>query len=693
MLKLESGSLLLNFSEENGALTLLESKKTGWTIERRPELGLSWRLLVPVNDELRNNPVYGEKQTPDSIELMEDRIRFVWKGVESERAGRLDIDVELEVRVEGEQAVWYMTVHNHSPYIVESVYSPYLGDLTHPEGDEWFKTFLYSYSSAQEWNIWPRFSQHEGTYGVDFPTQVGKGNSCSGAPMSPFILLRSENQGLYVGIKRYSYDFVGWHLELRPGHDSAIDGRVPLEEEIAGKVVHTRFAAIQQPYLQPGESAELMPIALEAFEGGWQKGVDIYRAWRDEWDICAEPQPWAKDVHSWLQLHINSPEDELRMRFTELPKVAKECAEYGVKAIQLVGWNWGGQDQGNPSHMPDPRLGTFEELKQAIAECQALGVKVILFTKFTWTDRGTDWFRKELIDCSIKDPYGDYYMHCGYQYQTPAQLFDINTKRLIPMCFGDERYMKVCRNEFQRVIDLNSDGMLFDECFHHGPALMCFDQSHGHRYGWPVYSRDEEFVTMLENMPGLRNDFLITGEALYDWQFRKYTLSYVRSWGKNYIPLSRYLRPKSLMMTAITGFNDRNMLNQCLMYRYIMSYEPYCFKGWLHDYPDTMAYGQKVDALRKEHRKYFWDGEYRDACDGMVVNEAGKKHHPYAVYKAEDGKLGMIISNYEDEPVRVRASLEVGCPVRYRTVDEDVWFDASDWIDIPARSAVAVLPE
>lgn len=693
MIELETGSLLLRFSERNGALVSMVSKKTGWVIERRPELGLSWRLLVPVHDELRNNPVFGEKQKLTSAQVQQDGVLFTWKGVESERAGRLDIDVTLNIKIEGEQAVWYMAIDNHSPYIVESVYSPYLGDLTRPEDAEWFKTFLYDYNRAQQWNLWPVFDQLEGTHSADYPTQVGQWLPACGAPMSPFILLRGENQGLYVGVKKCSYELVAWHLELRPGHDSAMEGRVPRGDEIAGKPVHTLFAPIHQPYLQPGDRVELTPIALEAFEGGWQKGVDIYKAWREKWDVPAEPPEWAGEVHSWLQLHINSPEDELRMRFSELPKVAAECAKYGVKAIQLVGWNWGGQDQGNPSHMPDPRLGGFEELKQAIAECQALGVKIILFTKFTWADRATEWFRKELIQCAIKDPYGDYYHHGGYQYQTPAQLLDINTKRLIPMCFGDERYMEVCRREFQRVIDLNSDGMLFDECHHHNPALMCFDTSHGHRYGWPVYSKDQDFIHMLEKMPGLRRDFLMAGEALYDWQFQAYTVSYFRSWDKNYIPLSRYLRPRSLLMTAINGFNDRNMLNQCLMYRFIMSYEPYMFKGLPHDYPDTMAYGQRVDELRREHRKYFWDGEYRDECEGMVVNEEGKKHHPYAVYKAADGKYGMIISNYEDESVRVRASLEKGVPVRYRTVDEDVWHEAGGWIEIPPRSAVAVLPE
>jgi hypothetical protein len=50
-------------------------------------------------------------------------------------------------------------------------------------------------------------------------------------------------------------------------------------------------------------------------------------------------------------------------------------------------------------------------------------------------------------------------------------------------------------------------------------------------------------------------------------------------------------------MTAVAGFDDRNMINQCLLYRYIISYEPNNFKGRLTDYPDTVAYSQKMDAL------------------------------------------------------------------------------------------------
>lgn len=688
---LDAKSLKLTFSKENGALVGMEAGETGWVIHRREELGLSWRLLVPVNEELRDNPVYGEKQTLSSWERTQDGLRFVWDGVESERAGHLSIKIVVEVRVEGEQAVWYTRVENQSPYIVESVYSPYVGDLTHPEGCDWFKGFIYNYATAQEWDIYPTFSTHEGDHSTDFPTKFPLGSAGAGAPCSPYFLMHDKAQGLYVGAKAHTADLVVWHLELRPGYDSAIDARVPDQDEIAGKPVHIRFAPVHMCYLQPGESQDLTPIALQAYVGDWQKGVDIYKAWRDTWTYSSQGPDWIRDPHSWLQLHINSPEDELRLRFTELPKVAAECARYGVKAIQLVGWNDGGQDQGNPSHDPDPRLGTFEELKNAIAECQKLGVKVILFAKFTWADRALEWFRKELIDCAIKDPYGDYYQHPGYEYQTPAQLLDINTKRLIPMCFGSEKYMEVCRKEFKKLVDLGADGMLFDECLHHSPAHVCFDTSHGHKYGWPVYKNDREFVKMLRKTEGLSKDFLFAGEACYDWEMEEYELSYFRSRNKAHIPCSRYMRPHAQLMTAVSGFNDRNMVNQCLMYRYVISYEPYNFKGWLHDYPDTVAYGAKMDALRTEYRKYLWDGEYRDTCGAKVITLSGKVHHPYARFEAQDGESALVICNYEDAPVCVTAELEKGGLSRYRTVDEDTWHPAAGGICIPPRSAVLVL--
>jgi hypothetical protein len=692
---LENNTLRLVFSKDNGALIELTAVQTGWKILDRPQLGLSFRLLLPM-EGMRNNPVYGEKQKVSSIQHDAERncVTFTWDGIMSERGGEQAVKVVQEISLDETQAVYETKIENNSSLVVENVYSPYLGDVQHPPDEAWFKTFIYGYASASEWNLWPSFDNFRGYYGVDYPTQFSPWGASSGAPMSPFFLLRGEKQGLYAGVRASSPELVVWHAELRPGYGSSINARVPEERVIAGKDVHTRFAAVHLPYIQPGETRTLTPVALEAYQGGWHSGVDIYKRWRESWMKLAEPPEWAREPHAWQQLHINSPEDELRIRFKDLPAIGEECAKHGVKAIQLVGWNDGGQDQGNPSHDPDPRLGTFEELRGAIAKIQSMGVRLVLFAKFTWADRATEWFRQRLVDYAIKDPYGDYYHYQGYQYQTATQLMDINTKRLIPMCFLSEAYLRICDQEFQKMVDLGADGILFDECLHHSPALLCFDTSHKHRYAAPVYANDRKLIENFAKISGpARPDFLFAGEACYDWEMEAYQLSYHRSENKKHIPLIRYMQPYAQLMTAVTGFDDRNMINQCLLYRYIISYEPYNFKGHLDDYPETMTYGKQMDALRSELRDYFWDGEFRDTV-GAAVAADGKPHHPYAVYiNARNGKKGVVIANYsETEAVTVTLSLDNSEQLqRSRVVGQEGWQALDEDITIPPCSAVVVI--
>jgi hypothetical protein len=510
--------------------------------------------------------------------------------------------------------------------------------------------------------------------------------------MSPFFLLRGPEEGLYAGVDAPSSELVAWHTELRPGYGSSIDWRVSGGRHAPDAAL--RFAAVHVPYIQPGETRALTPIALEPFQGDWQHGADIYKNWRSTWFQMPDVPGWAREPHAWQQLHINSPEDELRMRFNDLPEIGRDCARHGVKAIQLVGWNDGGQDQGNPSHNPDPRLGTWEELRDAIQQIQALGVKLVLFAKFTWADRATPWFRQDLVRMAVKDPYGDYYHYGGYQYQTATQLLDINTKRLIPMCFLDEEYLALCDREFQKMVDLGADGILFDECLHHGPALLCFDPDHGHRFGAPVYANDRKLIHNFARISARTNpDFLFSGEACYDWEMEAYHLSYHRSENKNHIPLSRYLLPEGLFMTAVTGFDDRNMINQCLLYRYVISYEPFNFKGRLDDFPLTIAYGKRMDALRTELREFFWDGEYCGTL-GARVTCGGQPHHPFSLFRSRiSRKAGLVIANYDEEKaIRVKAELEDGQVLsRCRQVDEALWRQLGDGIDLPPCSAVVVL--
>ena len=88
---LQDSEFLVAFDPATGALTRMEHKPTHWTVERRPALGASFRMLVPMPNR-RANFVLGQKQKAASVEKIADnQVRTEWKDLESEHGGVLPI--------------------------------------------------------------------------------------------------------------------------------------------------------------------------------------------------------------------------------------------------------------------------------------------------------------------------------------------------------------------------------------------------------------------------------------------------------------------------------------------------------------------------------------------------------------------------------------------------------------------------
>jgi hypothetical protein len=327
-----------------------------------------------------------------------------------------------------------------------------------------------------------------------------------------------------------------------------------------------------------------------------------------------------------------------------------------------------GQDRGNPSHDTDPRLGTWQELKDAIAKIEAMGVRMILFTKFTWADQSLPWFKEELVKYAVKNPYGDYIVYGGYQYQTPTQLMDLNTRRLIPMCHNSKAWREIACKEFKKPIALGASGMLFDESQHHGGGNYCFDPSHGHHVPAHNFGQGDQALEkdLHKVADELSPDFMFGGEANYDLQYCSYHLAYSRLHAPSHVAYHRYVDPTMEIMMAVTGFDDHNIANRCLMHRYIISYEPFNFKGRLEDFPKTLEYGKKIDALRRRYREFLWDAEYRDTQGATVTIGKGKnakEHAHYSVLVAKSGKSAVVIANFsDDKEIQVKVRLDHARP-------------------------------
>ena len=653
-LTMENDGLLVRFDRESGALCELENKATKWKIQGglKPE---AFRLHVPLPDRsdhfitAEGNKLTGGTVAPDGGSL-----EFVWRGLNSPHAGHLDIDLTCKVRLTKLGLEAECAVDNRSAFPVQAVSFPIISDMSIPPGNATLhEETPRDYSGGLSVTpLLPEFKNELGYWGEDFPATIAN----KWIPWN-FIFAAGESEGLYVATHQEKLkDKVMFQFELHPAYtdsllESSLDpapGQEP--ERICLQVVQFLFCA-------PNSSKTSQTIAIAPYSGDWHAGADIYKRWRKTWFHPPVSPAWADDIVSWQQIQINSSEDRLLFPYRELVEYGKDCAKAGVKAIQLTGWNKGGQDRGYPNFDTDPRLGTKEDLAQAIAQCRELGVEIILFVKFIYTDITTDWWKKELHRYAAMDPYGiPYGMGSGDKYDSPVQLADINTRRLAIMCTVCEAWQDICAREFQKCVALGAGGILFDEVCHHAAGSYCFSPDHGHPVPAYLYSGDVTLANRFRSMVDPKK-FLFAGEAPYDQELTCYRVYYTRIQA-GHTAVLRYIDSRQPIMIAATADNDRNMLNRALLHRYNISYEPRNFKGRLNEISATVGYGRKIDALRRRYHSLLWDAEYRDTL-GATALHAGKAHSPYSVFvERASGRRAVVVANESHtDPVELTIDL------------------------------------
>ena len=371
-----------------------------------PQFGESFRLFAPTADR-SYNPVLGARNKVSSIKKSADgrSVTIVWSLLQSEYQGKLEISLTGKVSLEGPDVVFEMRVSNDSGSSISSVDWPVIGALQKPADSTQMRRMTFLEGTGQEVMMYPTFWNERGYWGTNYPTQIGQGR---------YNLVLGAHDGLYIGTHDTRYEEVTqYSFELKPGYSDSLESVVPGTDAISGHSVRIEASVEHFPFVAPGQTMDLARVVMSLFQGDWHHGADVYRRWRSTWFHRPITPAWAEGVNSWQQLQIGSAEDDLRTQYRDLPQRAKEAAKYGVNAIQLVGWNNGGQDRGNPSHDTDPRLGTFEELKTAIATIEEMGVHVILFNKYTWVDTSSEAYKGELGRHVAFDPNGLPYIFQG----------------------------------------------------------------------------------------------------------------------------------------------------------------------------------------------------------------------------------------------------------------------------------------
>ena len=696
-MKLENDRLRIEIDESTGAILSLTHTTTGWNIQGRSILGRAFLMNVPLPDRLLNPVTFDPGST--HVRSGNDRksATIVWEAVRGSHSGALPITMTATVLLDATGAEFTAAITNRSTHTIESVAYPCIGDLSVPDAASSLTRMAPNYSGMQRQSLYPLFPNEHGYWGTDHPLQTVS------SPVSPFVLVQADDEGLYLGVHdSTALEMVQFWFELKPGYGRV--GRMPRNGRIGEQDANLECFLQHFPFVRPGETRTLSPIRIEPYDGTWHNGARIYRSWRDSCMDRPGVPKWLADLHSWQQVQMSSWGDSLRIRYTELVDYARECVRNGVGAIQLVGWTLYGQDGRIPDHSTDLRLGTRDELRAAIRTIREMGIRVVLYQKYNSADVSTDWYRRVLHRFSSRDVYGNTQGHGGWRYHTPAHLAGINTRPYAYMCMNSAAWQDVALTQIEQSLDLGPDGILLDENHNHGyNGVYCFDPDHGHRVPSCAFAGDAVFERrVVELLDSTGCDLVFAGEGNYDAQQQCYNLSYHRA-GAGHIALARFLDPFYPLMNWVAGFDDRESINLCLLYRYIISYEPLHFKGHLEQFPLTLDYGRRVDRLRGRYRAHLWDGVFRDTvgvcvvCDGFSIRtvDGPRDDTLFSVFESADGSRAVVVVNQrEAEAVEVNVHASDGTSLRSPVVVSPEDPEPRVFVQpcaIPARSAVVLI--
>ena len=640
-------------------------------------------MLVPIPGR-RANFVFGQKQKAASVEKISDsQVRIVWKDLASEHGGVLPITLTATVTLKNGKLTFDTTLANKSTFTVETVDYPYFGDLNPPTSHSTVAARTMWYGNLGSDEIYPDFGNEKGYWGVDFPIKT------FGSHHSNFCLIQAQTEGLYVELSDPTLPYYSeFTFEQHPG---VVHGAVvPKTDEFSGFPVHQEFRICHFVFADPNSTKKFAPVVFRGYQGDWHAGIDVYKEWRNTWFKTPHLPAWASEVHSWTMLRMNTPEEDYTISYKKFVEYGEEYAKYGVKAVQLIGWNIGGQDRDDPSQDIDPNLGTWQEFHDAIAKVQSLGVNVILFGKLNWADLTSQWYKDELYKYEAKDPYGIRYEQGGYNYLTPTQLAGINTRRRAVMDFMDPAYRAIALKEFQKILALGSTGWLWDEICHHSGVIYNFAPGHGYAPPGYIYGGDLPLSAALRAAADkVSPDFIFAGEGPQDWLMQYFP---VNECGVSATPVCQYLDTRhSVMIAGVSGFDDREQLNMILLNRCVIQYEPFLYKGHLHDFPLTMAYGQKIDDLRRKYKAYLWEGAFRDTLGADVSANAAFR---YSVFVAESGKRAVVVINPSSESaITAKVSLPNPGKLFVATPEQPDAEATTGTVQIPARSAAVVIEQ
>jgi len=655
-IRLENATYRIEVSPENGALSRIYDKQSRTELISEPRLADNFRLLIPIPG-LEGNYVLGTEQKLARHEQNGSLLTLYWQSPLTNSKGKYDVDARMTIALTEDAAEVKLFLGNRSNRSIDEVWYPVLGGITGIGERENTQETI----NVGGWSTGTRLFHHfpslaGGALGIPFAETYW--TYPGGISMPWFDLSNTQmKRGVYIGIHDPISRYKALRFELHPGLANRQGENWPTKEEVkAGEPVGILCHWSLFPYIKPGTSFEGPPVHIQFHDGDWHAAARVYREWfRANFHLSDRSKNWMYGEPGFLDTMFLLPEGNVKFRFDDIPRWAAAAQKYGINSVLISGWNVGGHDGGYPDYKPDPRLGTWEELKAGIEECHRRGIKVFFFVNVQPAEINTELYNQKLSKFGQQTKYGEP-RHYGWGMGSLGARLGFTRRPLQAMSSGIPEFRKIIVSQMEQLARIGADGVHIDKLC---PGGMDFNPLLKLSPDQAISQGQLAAVREMQSACGaIQPHFSISAECPWD-RLLEYT-GVGWSWHQpagQHVPVFKYTFPELYLPTmAAQQPYDYTAVNNAMRYGYQIFVGP-------GNYTESMDYGpfrplanyiKDVIRLRKDLRETIYSGEFLDTLEAKVTGAADTG---YGVFRnPATRKRACVVVNYSREPREVSVS-------------------------------------
>ncbi len=648
-IRLENAAYILEVLPGNGAVSRFYDKLSGTELISERRLADNFRLLVPLPG-LEGNYILGTEQKLARHEREGDTLTLSWQAPLTNAKGKYDIDARMTITLSDAAAEVKLVLHNRSDRSIDEVWYPVLGGITGVGDRENTQETINLAGWTTGTHLFRHFpSLAGGALGIPFAETYW--SYPQGISMPWFDLSNARlGRGVYVGVHDPVSRYKALRFELHPGLANREGDNWPTKQEAkadepVGIVSHwTLF-----PYIKPGSTFDGPPVHIQFHNGDWHASARIYRDWfRANFRLADRSKNWMYGELGFLDTMFLLPEGNVKFKFSDIPRWAGAAQQYGINSVLISGWNVGGHDGGYPDYTPDPRLGTWDELKAGIDWCHQHGIKVFFFVNVQPAEMGTEMYEKTLSKFGQQSKYGEP-RHYGWGMGSFGARLGFTRRPLQAMSSGIPEFRKIIVTQMEHLARIGADGVHIDKLC---PSGMDFNPILKLGPDQAISQGQLSAVGEMQSACGaIKPDFSISAECPWD-RLLEYTgvgWSWHQAAGQH-VPVFKYTFPDLYLPTiAVQQPYDYTAVNNAMRYGYQIFVGPgnYTEAMDYRPFQPLADYIKEVIRLRKELRDTIYSGEFVDTLEAAVT---GSGETGYGVFRnPRTGKRACVLVNYDRE--------------------------------------------